>query len=291
MEKEIAPHVFLIREHTNPKVSLIIPSYDGYRNGNVPKMIQKILDSGFESLEILIVKAVSPNGRARDEGVKAAKGNYFVFMDDDVCPGSENIISALIDPFEQDHSIGMTGASYLLPPDAPKFQKQVAQQMERVECPVSPIRIESDMVCHACLAVPAKIYHETGGEHRDLISGTDPDFKARIRNRNYRIVIVPNTWVYMPTFETWKELCKKSYQGGKNSLRMQRWFPELVQPSGIKLEQPVAPKKSSILRILQRIKRILLDLIRFRWLSLTNQCLYSAGYFVEWLTGRKKKPN
>ena len=50
-----------------------------------------------------------------------------VFVDDDAVLGDERVIERLVAPLLADPSIGVTGASKLLPPDAPWFQRWVAR--------------------------------------------------------------------------------------------------------------------------------------------------------------------
>ena len=58
----------------NPKVSVIIPSLDGYRDGNVPRLLEDISRQSYRKLEVFVVKAVKPCGRAHNHGAQRAKG-------------------------------------------------------------------------------------------------------------------------------------------------------------------------------------------------------------------------
>jgi GT2 family glycosyltransferase len=270
--------VEIVIEHPAPEVSLIIPSLNGYREGNVPKLLAQIKDQDFKSLEAIIVKGVRPNGRARDEGVRRAKGKYYVFIDDDCLLGGTDLIRKLIEPFEDPaKKIGMTGASYLIPDNASLFEKKVAEQLPRMHCPVIQLTTESDMVCHACLAVPASIYRETGGESRTLVSGTDPDFKARVRKAGYKIVLVGNAWVTMPTHQNLKQLCKRAYSTGKNSAFVQLTSPADVYLSTEKLGEELTPR-SLPERILHTLRRCFQALLKGHWLFLIDRICYAAGY-------------
>ncbi len=267
--------------HSFPLVSVIIPSLDGYREGNVPRLVQAIRDLSFKNLELLIVKGIRPNGRARDEGVKAARGKYYVFMDDDVAIGTSNLMDALIAPFSNPaERIGMTGASYRLPPEASDFQKKVARQIPRVECPTVDKITESDMVCHACLAVPASVYREVGGEDRELISGTDPDFKARIREQGYKVVLAPNTFVYMPTYKNFNELCRKAFTTGCASALTQRVYPGLVFDSSTQLEGKVSSPANLGLRILRSCLQFFLAALKGHTLFIASRTCYAFGYLA-----------
>lgn len=278
---DLPKNVQLVSPHSSPLVSLIIPSLDGFRGGNVPKLVDEIRSQSFSQLEIIVVKGVKPNGRARDDGTKFAKGRYFVFIDDDVLTGSKNLIETLIHPFSKIHEnkIGMTGASYLLPPDSPAFQKKVAKQIPRVECPIVPSITESDMVCHACLSVPADVYRQVGGENRFLTSGTDPDFKARVRAHGYKIILVPNTWVLMPTYTDLNELCRKSFLVGRNSAWMGRLYPELVHPSSVDINDRNMRLEKFPKRIFNSVFELIKKILKGHWLYIASRMCYIAGYF------------
>ncbi|MBD3184294.1 glycosyltransferase, partial [Candidatus Poribacteria bacterium] len=129
-----------------PSVSVIIPSLDGSRDGNVPKLLDDLSKQTIQPLDIHVVKGVKPNGLARNVGVKEAKGDVLVFLDDDIRLGHEHIIENLIFPLIDDNSMGMTGASIQIPEDSSWFQKATARQTERNEFPVVDKITESDMV-------------------------------------------------------------------------------------------------------------------------------------------------
>lgn len=276
--------------HPEPLVSMIIPSLDGYRQGNVPKLVEQVRAAHFESCELILVEGVRPNGKARDEGVRNAKGKFYIFLDDDVTLGSKNIVEALIRPFLQDREgkIGLTGASYLLPPDAGAFQKKVAAQIPRVECPVVSKPTESDMVCHACLAVSAEVYRKAGGENRELASGTDPDFKERIRRQGYRVLLVPNAWVYMPTYKNFSDLCRKAWSAGKNSALTQALFPHRVHFSAENLQERPSAFPGLPGRIYSSLRKIFAALLKGHWLYIANRSGYALGYLAGRFQTEKK---
>ena len=92
-----------------PLLSVVIPSLDGRRNGNLERLIQDLESQTEQDFEILIPVGFKPNGHARNQGVRAAKGQYVVLIDDDVRLGHYRVLEQLVAPFSQVPRIGMTG--------------------------------------------------------------------------------------------------------------------------------------------------------------------------------------
>ena len=187
---EIDMPVQIIRQKNNPLVSVIIPSLDGYRDGNVPKLVQALENQSFQDFEVLVVVGEKPCARAHNVGVQSAQGEIAVFFDDDITLGDDKVVENLITPLVKQSSItncqspiGITGASTLIPPDANRFQKLCAREFERFEFPVVSETIETDMATHAAMAMEKKTFTEVGGENENLIFGDDPELRPGIVHR------------------------------------------------------------------------------------------------------------
>src|SRR6185503_5672984 len=111
-----------------PAVALIIPSLDG----EVGPLLASVRRQTLQPAEIEVVRGVRPNGRARNQGVARTTAPLLVFVDDDALLGDEHVIANLIAPLLADPTIGVTGASKLLPPDAPPFQRWAAREVPRI---------------------------------------------------------------------------------------------------------------------------------------------------------------
>lgn len=266
-----------------PKVSVIIPSLDGHREGNVPRLLDDLKKQTFRDFEVIVSKGISPNGRARNEGVKKAKGEIFVFIDDDVVIGTDKLIENLIRPFGEDSTIGVTGASQLITEDSNAFQRRVAREFPRVYFPVVDKITETDMVSHMCLCVPRKVYEEVGGESDFLPGGTDPDFKARIRKAGYKVVVVPHTWAYHPAAKNLSVLLKRSFQAGKDSAWVAKYHPDLVYESSRHgLDKTFVGKRPLIYRVFRGSYLVFESILRFRFLFLVSRVVYMCGYLNGW---------
>ncbi len=261
----------------NQKVSVIIPSFDGVRRGNVARLKEQLNTQTLKPFEVILSVGVSPNGRARNEGVKKASGDYYVFIDDDVTLGHERIIENLIRPFVEDKTVGMTGPSQLIPPDSNWLQRTAARQIPRSEFPVQQELVDSDMVTHMCLCMPAKLFKEVGWENPDIIAGTDPDLRHRVRQAGYRVCVIPDSWAYHPMPETFAKLMRLSYVKGAQSAKVRKSHPGLILDLDDGFKKGFKPRRSFAYRIMRNLWILISCLLTLKFLRLLTTMAYAAG--------------
>ncbi len=251
----------IIRQKNNPLVSVIIPSLDGYRAGNVPKLVQTLNNQTFQDFEVLVVTNEKPCARAHNVGVQSAQGEIIVFFDDDVTLGNNKVIENLIAPFTAHSDIGITGASTLIPPDANCFQKRCAREFERFEFPVVSEIVETDMATHAAMSMKKKTFTEVGGENENLIFGDDPELRAHTRKAGYKIVVIPNTWIFHPPPPNLTNYLRMSFKRGIGAAHDFWHYPHLIYetpPSSVKTFVPHRPFLYRAVRfIIQNIDAII----------------------------------
>jgi glycosyltransferase involved in cell wall biosynthesis len=211
-----------------PLVSVIIPSVDGVRGGNVARLMDQLREQSFKDLEIVLVKNVRPNGKARNEGARRAKGKILVCIDDDVTLGNTRVIENLVTALSSEARIGLLGISKRIPDDSNGFQRKCARQIPRSTSPIYAQLTEGDLVDHMCLAVRRDLFFAVGMENEELIRGTDPDLRHRVRRAGYRIAIVPNSWGYHPMPATPVKLLQTFFRNGMGSAWVQRRYPHLA---------------------------------------------------------------
>lgn len=203
---------------SNPSIALIIPSLDG----NVAALQTSIATQTMQPQQIEVVVNVRPNGKARNVGVDRTSSEYLVFVDDDAILGNEHIIARLIAPLQADPTIGITGTSKLLPPDADDWQQWVGREVPRIEHPVvfAPLETNPDPpsyyceITTTCCAMRREVFDHIGGFSDSLIRGVDTEFFIRVRRAGYRFILVPHTWVYHPAPATLKALLRKHFLYG-----------------------------------------------------------------------------
>ena len=131
-----------------PRVSIIIPSLDGYRGGAVPRLLKSVESQTFRDYEIHTVKGIAPQGRAINQGARRARGSILLILDDDSWLADETVFQRLVETLDSDSKIGMAGASIIPPPDATEFQRRAGAQFPRFNTPVVDKITDSDLACH-----------------------------------------------------------------------------------------------------------------------------------------------
>lgn len=267
-------------ESTLNSISVIIPSRDGCRDGNVPRLLEEIKNQTLEPYEIRIVKGESPCSRAHNVGARLAKGDIIIFFDDDVRLGDEHVIENLVRPIIEDSSIGISGASQRIPENSNIFQKRYSSQIKRVESEIVDKIVDSDMATHAAMAIWKNVFWEVGGENENLIRGDDPEFRYRIRKAGYRIVIAPNTWVYHPPPKKLSLAVRSSFINGMGAAHDYLFDQDLIieVPNGH--VEKFVPKYSLAYRYLRAVIRIIKSIIYGKEILLLALLSYYLGYFA-----------
>lgn len=264
----------------NIKVSAIIPSLDGSRGGNVTRLMKQLAKQSLKPDEIIVVEGVSPNGKARNEGASKATGDFYVLIDDDTVLGNKMVIENLVRPMLDDPTIGLTSPSQLIPEKSTWFQRLTAKQIPRTFFPVQSELVDSDMATHMCLCVPAELFKKIGWENPEIISGTDPDLRHRVRLSGHRVCVVPGTWAYHPPPETLDALLKTAYRKGKNSAMTCRRHPDLVYELDGGFNKEFAATRPFHYRVFRRINVIIYSLLTFRFLLCLHSIAYTIGFIV-----------
>lgn len=261
-----------------PRVSVIIPSLDGYRNGNVPKLLEDVKKQDFNDVEIIVIKGVSPGSLARNKGAEKARGEYLVFIDDDVRIADKKLLSNLIETFSEDSKIGLVGASMLVPEDANLFQRRVVKECSFAYSTMIDKTTDSDLVCHACQAIPRKLYLEIGKEDKRLLRGEDAEFHNRMREAGYRIVLAANTGVYHSPDKNPLVLIKGRFKSGFLGARDQVYYPQLIYEYGRGYGEEFKKQYSFLFRVLRFIfDRLIFSIVSLRFIRFISYISYGIG--------------
>lgn len=177
-----------------PRIALIIPTMRTTPIDTTALVAGQTL----QPTAVIVVAGVSPNGRARNQGVamlhaqEQASGQpaaeWLLFVDDDAQFGHPECIARLWQSLQQP-GVAIAGAARLVPPDATPFERAVAAQVARIENPVvavdtitnpDPPRYQCNITTTCCMMARA-FFVRVGGFDDTLPRGVDSDFFIRAR--------------------------------------------------------------------------------------------------------------
>ena len=262
-----------------PRVSVIIPSWDGYRNGCVPRLLESVRAQTFTDYELHVIKGVSPQGKAINHGAALSRGKILLVLDDDSRLADETVFQRLVDTLDGEPKIGMAGASIVLAPEATAFQRRAARQFPRFNTPVVDVITDSDLACHGCCAIPSAVFRAVGQEREDIIRGLDPDLRVRLRASGYRVVLVPGARIFHPLPNGWRQLLRQFFRNGYGSAYAWKFQRESVYETHEELhDQTFVAKTSLPYRILRYPLRLLKALFTGQTMRFGAYGAYAFGY-------------
>ncbi len=271
-----------------PRVTVIIPSWDGHRNGCVPRLLESVEKQTYRDYEVRLVKGVSPQGKAINQGAADARGEILIILDDDSRLADDTVFETLVRVLDEDSSVGMAGASIVLPPESNAFQRRAALQFPRFNTPVVEAVTDSDLACHGCCAMRVEIFRAVGGEREDIIRGLDPDLRVRLRNAGYRVVLAPNARIYHPLPENWRKLLRMFFRNGFGSAYAQKFQPDSVYETHEELsDQSFQPRTTFAFRALRFPIRLVRAVLSGQLLRFGAYMAYGAGYVWGYFTARE----
>jgi len=273
------------------KVSVIIPSLKCNNNPNLAKLLFQFDSQVSRDFEIVVVEGISPNGKARNEGAKRAKGEILIFIDDDARLGNDFVIENIVNCFKEDPKIGIVGTSKLIYKDSNSFQNRLIKELKDYQTPILNNTTDSLLAEHLCLAIPRELYLRYEGEKEDIVSGTDSELKYRIKEAGYRIVIAKNTWLHHPAPRNWLELIKVGYFKGVNLGIMRNRFPHLLFDMSNGNDLVVKKDKNLLKRVIVLFGRYLKSLITFNFIEFIYLNSYLLGNAVGSFTRLDKAGN
>lgn len=202
-----------------PEMTIVIPSLDGARGGNLDRLLGDLLAQSYKPIEVIVSIGETPNGHARNVGIELASpsSKYYAFFDDDVRLGTPEVLCNFVKAM-QDVQLGLVGASQLPPDDSSWRQKWIAYDLSKAKFPVQDRVVDTEMATHAGMACRRIVWEQMGGESDHLVTGTDTDLRDRLRASGYRVVVVPHTWVYHPLPISFRAVLRAAIRNGHHQL-------------------------------------------------------------------------
>ena len=262
-------------------VSVVIPSADGSREGNLGLLLRDLETQTLRPHEVLVIDGISPNGLARNTGARQASGEVLVFLDDDVRLGHENMLRDMV-ALLADHRVGMAGAAQLLPPGSSRFQRAAALQIPRSQSPIVDVVTDSDMVTTQCCAMRRTVFWELGGFNERIPRGVDPEMRNRVRGRGLRIVVAPSVWYYHPMPADLGALCRMFFRNGQLSAAAVWRMPSAALDNPDGHVAAFVARRGAGYRAGRHAGRFVLRLLTLRWIGLAAQVAYVGGYVWRW---------
>lgn len=269
----------LLRLSEKVAVSVVIPHFYVSRENNLKSLLEDLQTQTLREMEVLVVRGVSPQGKAINEGVRAARGDVLVIIDDDSRLGHSQVIQNLVRVIQEDPFIGMAGASVVTSEKVNWFQRMAGKQFPRFHMPIVSEVTESDLPGHPCAAFPTEVFIKVGMEREDILRGLDPDLRVRIRKAGYRVVLAPDTWIYHPLPESLPKFIRVFLRNGYGSAYLQKFYPEIAYDTDEALgSKAFVPKHSFLQRAVRYPLRLLSALISFQWIRFLGYLVYLIGY-------------
>ena len=274
-----------------PRVSIVIPSFDGHRGGYVPRLLDSIKRQSYQDFRVEMVLGVFPQGRAINLGRSRCDGEILVILDDDSALADEHTLARLVETLDADARIGMAGASIVVPPDATAFQRRAALQFPRLNTPVVDAITDSDMACHGCCAFPMSVFDAIGGEREDLVRGLDPDLRVRLRKAGYSVVLAPQCRIHHPMPNGWRALLRTYFRNGAGSAYARKFQPDSVYETHESLhEADFQPRPTLAYRIARYPVRLAKAVGSGQFMRFAGYTAYAFGYAWGWLTAKEIPP-
>lgn len=268
-----------IQLSAQPSVSVVIPHFSSSRSENLSGLLQDLKTQTFQAIEIILVKGVSPQGRAINQGVREAQGKILVIIDDDSRLGHARVIENLVQTLRRDPTIGMAGASIIPSERDNWFQRRAAQEFPRYQMTIVKEVTESDLPGHPCVAFPMEAFMKAGREREDILRGLDPDLRVRIRKAGYRVVLVPDTWAHHPLPSSIGKFVRTFLRNGYGSAYLQVKYPEINYDTDESVDSGAfVAKRPFFYRALRYPLRLLESLVTFQWIRLLGYTVYLIGY-------------
>lgn len=228
------------------EISIIIPTLNSPSLPDVVRSVKaqttgdatvEIIVSGLDELGLVDPSDVSYVSQgyplnpaaARNLGIRAASGDFLVFLDADCVP--EPTWLARIRSFRcrQEGRSAVSGAIRILPDSHVRLAGNLASFREFT---ASLEASERPFLPSFSLGVPRRALSEAGWFNEQLPRGEDLDLTIRLARHGYRLWFDPTiTVIHRPARTTLQALLRHAFESGRNSIRVrQRYRAEFAMP-------------------------------------------------------------
>jgi succinoglycan biosynthesis protein ExoA len=217
--------------HPLPVVSIIIAAPPDMAEVKAASAVRG-LDYPPELLELIVARGRQPSVQ-RNEAVKAARGEWIYFLDDDSIPVRDNLRRAA--RFFNEPQVAMVGGPNICPADAPLLEKVFAVVLgswlafgpSRARyVPVGTARDAGEKELILCnLAVRRADMLEVGGFNEALYPNEENALMDGLQAKKRRLVYDPEFIVHRRPRRTLKSFCKMLMNYGRGRAEQFRLHP------------------------------------------------------------------
>ncbi len=217
--------------HPLPVVSIIIAAPPDMAEVKAASSV-RALDYPPELLELIVARGRQPSVQ-RNEAVKAARGEWIYFLDDDSIPARDNLRRAA--RFFTEPEVAMIGGPNICPPEAPLLEKVFAVVLgswlafgpSRARyVPVGSARDAGEKELILCnLAVRRADMLALGGFNEALYPNEENALMDGLQAKQRRLVYDPEFIVYRRPRRTLKAFCKMLMNYGRGRAEQFRLHP------------------------------------------------------------------
>jgi glycosyltransferase involved in cell wall biosynthesis len=261
-------------------LSVIIPTFDAYRDGYLSKLLAQIECQDFLDFELIVVKGDPRQGRAINIGAAVARGKYLLTLDDDTSLPDPETFSKLVAVMEANSEIGIVGGNNIIPPDAKPLIRLVMKQVPRRSWKLVQTITDSDLAEHPCLIMRKEEFMAVGGENEKMPRGLDPYLREEFRKLGKRIVVVPGVFYHHLPPGSFRKLMRQFYRNGRQAAFCNRKYPQWV----IETAETHGQFKARVpfpLRLLRFPIRLFRALITGKFIWLLCEIAYALGFVHE----------
>lgn len=261
-----------------PVISVIIPTFDGYRDGYFSSLLEQLREQTYQNFETIIITGDSRQGRAINSGADIARGKYLITLDDDTQLMSLDTLEKLLRALENDATIGMGGGINIIPKRAPLFVQRVMREIPRRSTPEVKEVTESDLAEHPLLMIRKDVFLKIGGENELIPRGLDPYLRMKFRRQGYKVVVVPGAYYSHLPPPTFLKLVKQFFRNGKQAAYCNKFFPQwlIETPSGH--VDNFVEKRPFYFRAVRYALNMVVNLFRGRWIYMAVFIAYAIGF-------------
>ncbi|MDD5218318.1 MAG: glycosyltransferase [Candidatus Omnitrophica bacterium] len=208
-----------------PLISIIVPTL----TGKIDFLRDQIKKQSLQNWELIVKQGIRPPALARNRGAQEARGQYLLFLDDDIRFSSPDLLQGLIESLQRLGPNDSVGVRWQIPEDASAFQKKQVEQSIAVPIPESMapfVEITWRQIGTACYAMRRSAFETLGGFDTGFVCGEDYDLQYRLHLQGGKVYALTGGVVYHYPPATWQALLRKVIWYAQGDAQIARKYPE-----------------------------------------------------------------